>query len=419
MILLAYVVFGLAVLLSFNQCLAVAFFVRLLRSYRGAPTNDQAKPKATVILSLRGPDPDLDVALEGLLQQDYPNYSVHIIVDSDTDPVWQDINRVREKMDTSRVQVSVMQQALSTCSLKCSSLIEAVEALDPDCEVVAFIDGDTSPHRTWLASLVDALEDERVGVAYGNRWFMPQSANWGSLVRYFWNVGAIVQVWLNQLVWAGSMAMRKETIEKAEVLAAWSCAFTDDAAVHRQMRKFGYKIRFVPGVLMANREAISLSQFTYWVQRQLISAKSSGPSWRLVAIHALNLVGTQVAAGAVLLWALAVGNETAVMLSTVAIVAYWSTSLLCVLALESSVRRNIRMNQVETEWITSGVRWRFLPALVLTHFAYAYAICRAVFRTEVSWRGIDYRLVGRGEIKMLGYQPYSDDSEGRPSESVI
>jgi len=419
MTVLAYVVFGLAVLLSFNQCLVVAFFLRVMRSYRGAPPADQSLPKAAVILSLRGPDPDLDIALEGLLQQDYANYSVHLIVDSQTDPVWQDIERVLDNLNVESVQVSVLQQPRGTCSLKCSSLIEAVEALDADCEVVAFMDGDAPPHRTWLASLVQTLRDERVGVAYGNRWFIPKSADWGSLVRYFWNVGAVVQVWLNQLVWAGSMAMRRETIDQVDLLAAWSRALSVDATVHRQMRKHGYKIRFVPGVLMVNRETISLSQFVQWVQRQLIAAKSSGPSWRLVAAHALNLVSTQVVAVVVLVWALAVGNALAVKLAAVAMAIYWSSSLLCVFVVESSVQRNLHINNRDIKWIRGAVLRRYLPAIVLTHFAYAYAICGALFRKQVSWRGIDYQILRNGNIEMLKYHPYADDAKVRPSESVV
>ncbi len=419
MILLAYVVFGLAVLLSFSQCLAVAFFVRVLCRYRGAPGVDSPQPKAAVVLSLRGSDPDLDQALEGLLRQDYPDYSVHVIVDSQEDPVWHDLERVRKKLGSDSFEVSVLKNPRSTCSLKCSALIEAVEALSTDCKVVAFLDGDASPHRTWLASLVESLEGQRVGVAYGNRWFMPKSANWGSLVRYFWNVGAVVQVWLNQLVWAGSMAMRRETIDQVDLLAAWSRALSVDATVHRQMRKHGYRIRFAPGVLMANRETISLPQFVRWVQRQLIAAKSSGTSFRLVALHALNLVGTQVVAAGLLIWALAVDNTLVAQSMAVAMVVYWSSSLLCILVVEICVRRNLHINGNDVEWATGAAWWRFLPALVLTHFAYALAICKAYFCKQVSWRGIEYRIGQDDQITMLGYHPCSKDSEAHSNESVV
>jgi cellulose synthase/poly-beta-1,6-N-acetylglucosamine synthase-like glycosyltransferase len=65
--------------------------------------------------------------------------------------------------------------------------------------VLAVIDADAVPHRWWLRDLVAPLSDPRVGVATGNRWYMPEHANWGSLVRYLWNVGAVVQVWFNEM----------------------------------------------------------------------------------------------------------------------------------------------------------------------------------------------------------------------------
>src|SRR5205085_10102974 len=45
-------------------------------------------PRAAVILSLRGGDPSLTPCLERLLEQDYPDYSIWIVIDNRDDPAW-------------------------------------------------------------------------------------------------------------------------------------------------------------------------------------------------------------------------------------------------------------------------------------------------------------------------------------------
>ena len=87
-----------------------------------------------------------------------------MVVDSELDPVLDDVYAVKEKGGADQIQVSVLQQFRRSCSLKCSSLIQAVNDLSDDVEVVAFIDGDVVPHRTWLKELVQPLVEGEADV---------------------------------------------------------------------------------------------------------------------------------------------------------------------------------------------------------------------------------------------------------------
>src|SRR5689334_6889229 len=59
------------------------------------PTRDESwLPRALVILPIRGADPSLRACLLGLVNQDYPNYAVRIIIDSAEDPGWEFIRGV-------------------------------------------------------------------------------------------------------------------------------------------------------------------------------------------------------------------------------------------------------------------------------------------------------------------------------------
>ena len=335
----SYLVLLAVGLLVVGQTVAVSGFVRSLTRFRKTSQgshqklSDKSLPTVAVILSLRGPDPFLGGTLKALTSLDYPDYEVHLIVDSETDPVWKDIRSALADCDSKRVQIQTLKNVLPTCSLKCSSLVQAIQSLHEQVEVVAFVDGDAVPHRLWLKDLVTPLVlDSSVGVVTGNRWFVPRNLQWGTLVRYFWNVGAVVQVWLNGIVWAGSMAMRRDVIDRIELLDAWSKALSVDATICRQLRKHRLKVQFAPTVMMANREDIGLAKFVGWVQRQLVAAKSCGPNWRIVALHAFSLTGSQIAALILVILAAATGNQQALIISLCAMAIYWISAAVSTVA---------------------------------------------------------------------------------------
>ncbi|MEO1972299.1 MAG: hypothetical protein ABGX07_12130 [Pirellulaceae bacterium] len=135
---------------------------------------------------------------------------------------------------------------------------------------------------------------------------------------------------------------------------------------------------------MANREEISLGTFMGWMRRQLIAAKSCGPEWRLVALHAFNLAGTNLAA----------------------------------IATEFAVRRILRDNGAPVRWPLAA--WvGFLPAMLLTHITYPYAFIGVYWKRRVSWRGIEYDVLGYSDIHMRGYRPFVVANDASSTESII
>jgi cellulose synthase/poly-beta-1,6-N-acetylglucosamine synthase-like glycosyltransferase len=149
------------------------------------PLPEDRLPSAVVILPLRGADPSLRDCLCGLLAQDYPRYSIRIIIDSPDDPAWDLAREVlseghRRDVD---VRLSGLERPCDTCSLKISAQLQAVAELDDSVEVVALIDADAVPPRDWLRTLVTPLADPRVGAVSGMRWYAPERPTWGALVR--------------------------------------------------------------------------------------------------------------------------------------------------------------------------------------------------------------------------------------------
>jgi len=400
----SYFVFASIASMALMQGMFVAAFVRQLwLPRRGKPSG--ASPKVAVILSVRGPDPFLEANMAALLDQDYSHFTLFIVVDSAEDSAWPFVNRV-QSLAPDRIVTMVLKDPLSTCSLKCSSLAEIAKQLDESYEIVAFLDGDAPPYRTWLRDLVEPLADASIGVTTGNRWYTPKRGDWGSMVRYFWNAGAVVQVWLNGITWAGSMAMRRSVIFEVGLIEAWRRALSVDATVVRQMRTYGYKTCFVPTVIMANQEEISLSSFIPWAERQMVAAKSSGSGWSIILLHATSIAACSIAPLVILLLGIFQSDARVLGLGLGAMAAYWLGAMLSTLVIERSMQRVFRLNDVTSPGINGRVALRFVPGIVLSHLVYFRTLWGACSKSRVSWRGIEYDILGLNDVRMVAYYPY-------------
>ncbi len=376
-------------------------------------------PKAAIVLSLRGPDPCLTQTLEALLELDYPDFHIQVVVDSELDPVLNDVYAVKEKGGADQIRVSVLKQFRNSCSLKCSSLIQAVTDLPDDVEIVAFIDGDVVPHPAWLKELVQPLVQGEADVVGGNRWYQPPDAAWGSMTRYIWNAGFLRGMWAQGTPWAGTMAMRKTTIEEIGLLKAWGTAMSVDATLHRCMTSHQRKFKLAASLIMTNRESISLERFHGWVTRQMAVIRYTG-SETLVAIQiqigVLLLLHTAVPAMAVAAFLMGQPLTGAAALLSLAI--YWLIHGLAMVMFEQTMRIGMRQRGEETEWITLRKACRWYASVAMAHYVIGFGVLRVLGIKEVDWRGIRYRLSTSG-VQMQGYTPFGAKWIRQDNRSVV
>lgn len=415
----------IAILMVIDLCRQarwVTGIARLLRKERGTDyqTSDDELPKAAIILSLRGPDPCLQQTLRALAAQDYRDFHIHVVVDSDQDPVLNDVTRVQRECRSGLIQVSLLSHPSRSRSLKCSSLIQAVQSLDEDVEVVAFIDGDAVPHSTWLKNLVQPLLAGEGDVVGGNRWYIPPKARMGSMARYFWNGGFLTGMCAKAAPWAGTMAMRRETIDRIGLLDAWSTAMSVDATLHRCLTRHGLKFQLIGRLMMTNREDISVRNFFRWVSRQMAVIRYSNPDTVKSArsqIGILMMIHAVMPMAATL--AFATGLHSLGFIATGLLFAYWLGTGAAMIGIERSVRATLHDRNEDPRWLTPLKLLLWYPALVLVHFITGASILRALKMKQVKWRGIRYRLRRNGTVAMSRYRPYLTKLAGTKNRSVI
>lgn len=389
------------------QSLIVRRYVGLLASARpGRATGVRPLPRAAVVLSVRGADPRLAAVLEGLLDQEYPDYRVSIVVDSRDDPAWPIVAAAAAQARPGMVAVDVLHARLETCSLKCAALAQAVEALPADVAAVAFVDGDTVPHRSWLGDLVTALDEPGVGAATGNRWYVPREPTFGAIVRHSWNAGAVVQVWFNGIPWAGSLAVRRETLLATGIVDSWRRSLSVDGTVGRRLKARRLAVRFVPEALMANDEHIARGAFAEWLVRQLVAARSTRGGWGVVLMHAGIMLVCQVLPLVALFVAASRRDVAGAAIACAALVTYWAGCVGAASAIDRAARGVARRQGQELPAAAPLGAWRRLAATIDAHLVYFVALARASFCRKVRWRGIEYEISDCESVRMVSYATF-------------
>jgi cellulose synthase/poly-beta-1,6-N-acetylglucosamine synthase-like glycosyltransferase len=406
--------FGIAVFVilvssAVIQGIVTVGFLRVLWRFRRTRADADYCPKAAVILCLRGCDPFLQKCLESILTQDYPDYEVHIVVDRVEDPAWKVAESLVERYGAKRAHIETLGTRHGTCSLKCSSVTQAIDGLDDSIEVVALVDADTLAHPTWLRELAAPLKDERVAVTTGNRWYMPESSTWGAMVRYLWNAAAVVQMFWDGVCWGGTLAIKRSVLVDGEILDRWRHAICEDTMLFQRLRERKMRVEFVPSLMMVNREECQLGACFSWIRRQLLNMRLYHPLWPLVLLHGVGTTLVLIVTVAAMAIAAIGGNWAAALWCAAGLAVYESIMVSLLWPLEFAVRRIAQAQGGATRWLSARTIFRLVPAIVLTQFVYTFALFGAHFARKVSWRGIHYRIAGPWEIERLDDSTYDGD----------
>lgn len=389
--------------LAFSQLVLSSWFCAFLSRAKRPAVDDCELPFVTVVMPLRGADPELPLTLENLLGQDYLKYEVRIIVDSADDPAMAVIEDVRNRLRPSNLFVSVLQERRSNCGLVCSAISQGIVQSDSRSEVIVMADGDLVLHATGLRELVwplrdsarDALKPGQLEVAatFGNRWYTPSDGAVGSWIRYFWNAGAVVPMHLFGIPWGGCMAIKKSALDSAKIVDLLRRAMVQDAPIKNELAKHGMALQFVPTLMMPNRESCGFGFAHSFIKRQMLWTKLYHPNFSPVFCYVIGttiLVALTLTLGIVSLW-ISMWGQAVFALAT--LLVYFAVMLVSVGLLEHGVRAVLRSRGDTVHTYSIGQLARLPMFLFLTQFVYGSATLAAtLFSNLVAWRGTRYRI---------------------------
>lgn len=400
--LLAASILAAAVLaLALAQVVYVWLYARAARQPRRPANPEQLAGKVAVIVCLRGHDPTLEQSLEALGRQDWPEFELHLALDSSSDPA----HAVARKFAASRTlptSIHVLPEPTRHCGLKCDLQRLAYSRLNPKIEFVVLTDADCVAPTDWLANLLQPFESPAVGAVSGNRWY-GHAPGWGSEVRRIWNAAAIVQMYLYRIPWGGALALRRSAIEQAGLIGIWSRTLCEDTVVQQALKKVGLRVAWLPRLALVSQESAAPAAAANWIVRQLVTARLYHPAWPLVAGHSL-LVGSTTLLSLLGILFLAVMEQGGACLMLAASFAIAQLSNLGLLAWieQATVPQPQRQREILQ---TTRQLPRQLFLVTLTQLVHSWAAWRAARARLVKWRGIEYRISTKA-IEMLDYQPY-------------
>ena len=360
------------------------------------------QPPAAIVLCLKGDDENLSECLVGLISQDYADYRLVIVVDSERDPVVGSVAQffagVKFKPD-----IQALRTPKSTCSLKCSAITQAILSVPSRYEVIALIDGDTIPDQSWLSELVAPLADKTIGATTGNRWYSPTSNAFGTWVRKIWNAAAIVQMQRYHIPWGGSLAIRAETIERCGLVDHWRRSFCEDTAMVSPLKKHKLKIHRVPNLVLENTESVSLAGAFEWISRQLLTVRLHHPKWSLVLAHAFASGVVGIGAPILIVLMLWTGQTRGLWTLLQSFVAWQLVNSVLLYLIERSNRQAIEQrdsfNRLPVPQSPSFLMQ--FGSTLLTQWIYPFAAWQASAMEKVDWRGVTYKIRGNGTVELV------------------
>jgi cellulose synthase/poly-beta-1,6-N-acetylglucosamine synthase-like glycosyltransferase len=421
MTLLAMILLGIFIVLMTNQAGLVWKYVVALQANI---VSSDIFPKATIVLCLRGPDPFLSDCIRALLHQNYPRYSVQIVVDSETDPAWaiaqNTLHQLKSDVNLDAVKIQVLRSPRSTCSLKCSALLQAMATLEPDCEVVALIDADTIAQPNWLQDLVAPLNDPQVGITTGGRWYAPIDDQWGTLHRFIWNAFASLSMYHNKTPWGGTLAFRTALLQTVNLEELWGNALCEDVPLRQAALNQSLDIQFVPSLMMINQEEIQFSSFLGWASRQMLLTRLYHSNWAKLAFDVLfTPLLAMVAVGLLIVSLKNQQGEAAMFLSAALIVFYVFCTLIPVMIMDYSVRQRAIARGISFPSHNPKFTLKVLVSLFSSYFTGISTLILALSSNHVKWRGITYDIKDAKSVYLLKYFPYSSESESFTPKSSI
>lgn len=387
------------------QAVFTSRFVAVYKRPAPKPIPDDQLPTALLILCLRGADPFLSRTLIAMFELDYPRVDFRIVVDSRDDPAWAVAEQAIAELGVSNVQLKALTDPLMTCGLRVGALVKELRELDEKYDVVAWLDADVIPHRDWLRQLVAPLQDPQVGATTGIRWYLPNPGGWGTMVRAIWNIGAIVQMVYFGIAFGGTMCVRSKLFRETDLLDRWSRLLWEDTYTNDAMASFGYRLEFVPGCTMSTQETIPLKSCFRFMCRQMLNARLYHHSWWFLLSFGLISSLTPYAVAIFGIVALIEHQYAAGAIALLAVVLQ-TTGMILLYAYSGSYPNRV----VRKRKSPKVPNWRF-PATVglavpLTALTYATSFLKIMATRRIEWRGIEYRIDGPWDIKLVEYKPY-------------
>jgi len=348
------------------------------------------QPFVSVIAPCRGLEPGLADNLRPLLEQDYPRYEVLFVFDRVDDPAARLVSH-----GSSQIGRTIIAGPATDSGQKVHNLRVAAAQVDPESEVLVFVDTDARPAKDWLRKLVAPLADETLGASSGYRWFVPEKGGIASRLRGVWNASiasALGADTAKNFCWGGSTAIRRSTFERLNVSERWRGTVSDDFTITRVLKEAKFPIHFTPNCLVASVGDCGWRELFEFTTRQIkITRVYASHLWLPLFIGSVLFVLAFF--GGLILIGVYPRSSAAYIFTLIIFTLGAAKSFIRFRAVSSVLRTHRR------DLVAHVLLWPFASLL------YLYNCIVAGFSRRIEWRGITYELKSPGEAVIISRKP--------------
>ncbi len=361
------------------------------------------RPRVALVVPCKKLDTNFEDNILSFYRQDYENYLLCFVVGDREDPAYEVLCRLKEKAgrhtkaEDVRILVSGPGQ---TCSQKIHNLLYAYRQIPNDIEVLAFADSDICIKPGWLGRLVHPLRHDKVGVASGYRWFVPEKNNFATLTLVAINAKVAQLLGNTRYIqaWGGSMAIKLKTFRELGIEKIWQRAVSDDLSLSYAVKKAHRKVAFVPGCIVASYDSTTWTQLFEFARRQFLITRVATPgTWWLGLLSSLySVFGLWIGAG-LAVYAAHRRYSHVCLFAAVPLLFFMAQFVRAILrqSIAKIILEQYRSKLKAAAVVDLMLFWLWSPVML-------FLILSSAFGRIISWRGIRYRLDGPAETTVLG-----------------
>ncbi len=355
-------------------------------------------PRVSVILPCKGIDPGFGDNLNSILRQDYPDFELMCVTATEDDPAHVFINSIIQKeLKVSHLKLTVAGIS-SKRSQKVNNLLKALMSCREETEVFVFVDSDIRPDKNFLKNLVNPLQHSNVGATTGIRWYLPNHATIGSMLRSVWAAGALPMMIdkHHNFAFGGANAIKKEVFENADIKKLLNGSLSDTFSITKGVKEAGLSIKFVPYCIVVSHEDSTIRETIEWSTRQtIITRVYSKPFWWTVFLT-YSLSNTMLLTGIVLIL-ISILSENAYILPAFLMLSLIPLEILNAVVLIPIVKKMIPEHIERLD----DLKFKYYFYAPVTSFLIMLNSIVSIFTDEITWRDVKYKLVSPEETRIL------------------
>jgi ceramide glucosyltransferase len=352
-----------------------------------ADTTEPHVPPLEVIVPLKGIVAGQELALQSLLEQDYPDYRLVFVLEGENDSANPAVDGLVQRYHFARKVISGM---ADSCAQKNHNLLAGLRSIKPDTEILVFCDSTNMAAPGWLMRFTRPLRNGDCQVITTFRAFRPDPVTLGAVCQTIYASFIRLLTAIKPTPWGGATAIRRETLERLNISQEWSRTVVDDLVLGNALHRAGVKVCMDPhNLLKSPLQGQSVKGFLNYLDRQVLFPKFTNPGiWAATLLFHLNLT-LAILVAAFIFVLLPVGQVGALC-------GWVSFGVLMTTALVALMLRRTNPYPVPLKyWLIY-----FLPCVLLSAFVFV----RSFFRNHIDWHGRRYWPGQGGVVLKIDYE---------------